>query len=264
MYRTATFYYFSGTGNTKALAEAAGETISQQGTAITLRDVASHRELCPADLIGVFFPVYCFGAPRIIVNFVRSLPPGEGKAAIVVANAAGTAGPAPAAVARALSQKGYHVKLADWVRMPNNYIVFSEADADSKAAEIVAAGRAKVAELLAALGDAASTLPHYSRFGPLALAHRMFLFGLNYMGRFYRANDACTGCGACVTMCPTQCIALDSDARPRWKAGCEHCMCCVNFCPEAAIEFGRSTKGKKRYTYWMDKAKGTLRHESGS
>jgi len=253
MYRTAAFYYFSGTGNTKALAEVAGETLAQRGVAVTLRDIATQREHCPADLIGVFFPVYCFGAPRIVVNFVRSLLPGEGRAAIVIANAAGTAGPAQAAVARALSQKGYLVKLADWVLMPNNYIVFSEADADSKAAEIVAAGSAKVAGLLASLSDAPFTLPHYSRFGPLALAHRMFLMGLRYMVRYYRVNDACTGCGACVTMCPTQCIALDSDARPRWKAGCEHCMRCVNFCPEEAIEFGRSTKGKKRYTYWQVK-----------
>ena len=46
-------------------------------------------------------------------------------------------------------------------------------------------------------------------------------------------------------------IALGKDARPLWKAGCEHCMCCVNYCPEAAIEFGRFTTGKRRYTYWQ-------------
>lgn len=28
-------------------------------------------------------------------------------------------------------------------------------------------------------------------------------------------------------------------------------MRCVNCCPEAAIEFGRFTKGKKRDTYWQ-------------
>jgi len=252
MYKDVNLYYFSGTGNTKALAQAAVGELRRVGTTVVLRDIAVDRTISTADLVGIFLPVYSLGAPRIVMNFVRSLPAGEGAAAFVIANAAGMPGPAHAAIARELTLKGYKVKLADWVNMPSNYIVGKEAVSDAEAHKVISLGQAKVVSLLKSMQTTSSAMPRYSSYSPIALANRMFLLGLNYMHRFYRVNDKCTGCSACVAMCPTQSIALSKDARPLWKAGCEHCMRCVNFCPEGAIEFGRFTKGKKRYTYWLD------------
>ena len=251
MYHNAMLYYFSGTGNTKALAETAGEVLARAGATVMLRDVVADSNYTPSGLTGIFFPVYCFGAPRIIVEFVRALAVGGGSAAVVIANAAGMAGSAHGAVARVLSRKGYQVRLAAWVPMPSNYIVGREAVADSEAAQIILRGKAKVTELFSTLDRAPNSFPRHNAFAPQALAHRMFLFGTRSVHRFYRATDKCTGCGACVSMCPKQCISPNNDARPCWKAGCEHCMRCVNFCPEAAIEFGSATMGKKRYNYWQ-------------
>lgn len=251
MYKDVHLYYFSGTGNTKALAEAAAMFIRNEGSSVMLRDIAAGDGFGPVDLTGIFLPVYSLGAPRIVINFVQALPQGEGRAAFVIANAAGMAGTAHAAIARALTLKGYHVKFAEWVHMPSNYIVGREAMANEEANKIIGLGVGRVISLLSAMDTTPKSLPRFNPYTPIALAHRMFLLGLNYMHRFYRVNTKCTGCGACVAMCPTQSIALNNEARPLWKVGCEHCMRCVNFCPEAAIEFGRFTKGKKRYTYWQ-------------
>jgi len=251
MYKDVQLYYFSGTGNTKALAEAAALFMTQSGSKVVLSDIAVGNGFSPVDLIGIFLPVYSLGAPRIVINFVQALPPGEGRAAFVIANAAGMAGTAHAAIARTLILKGYHVKLAEWVNMPSNYIVGREAIAHEEASKIIGPGIGRVISLLSAMDTTPKSRPSFNPYSPIALAHRMFLLGLNYMHRFYRVNTKCTGCCACVAMCPTQSIALNNDARPLWKVGCEHCMRCVNFCPEAAIEFGSFTKGKKRYTYWQ-------------
>jgi len=252
MYKSVNLCYFSGTGNTKALAQAAADELKRAGSAVVLKDIAFGTTISSADLLGIFLPVYSLGAPRIVMSFVRSLPAGKGAAAFVIANAAGMAGPAHAAVARELTEKGYQVKLADWVNMPSNYIGGREAVSDDEARKVIGLGQAKVVALLKAMETTPNSIPRYNPYSPIALANRMFWQGLNYLHRFYRANDKCTGCGACVAMCPTQSIALSKDAHPLWQAGCEHCMRCVNFCPEAAIEFGRFTKGKKRYTYWLD------------
>jgi len=219
MYKDANLYYFSGTGNTKALAKATDEVLTQAGSTVLLRDIAAASTSYPVDLIGIFFPVYSLGAPRIVINFVQSLPAGEGRAAFVIANAAGMAGPAHAAIARELTLKGYKVKLADWVNMPSNYIVGREAVSDDEARKVIVLGQAKVAALLKGMDTTPKSLPLYNRYSPIALANRMFLLGLNYMHRFYRANATCTGCGACVAMCPTQSIALSKDARPRGRQG---------------------------------------------
>ena len=50
-------------------------------------------------------------------------------------------------------------------------------------------------------------------------------------------NEAlCTGCGDCVAVCPTDCLALDGPtpwlARP---AACISCSACVLVCPTRAL-----------------------------
>ncbi|HSO20896.1 MAG TPA: 4Fe-4S binding protein [Desulfosarcina sp.] len=50
------------------------------------------------------------------------------------------------------------------------------------------------------------------------------------------APDACTGCGTCVSWCPTDAIDLDGDGTARRHAdACLGCGVCARFCPESAI-----------------------------
>ena len=249
--KSATFFYFTGTGNTLALAQAAKKTLEASDWQVRLVNVAGSYEPSDSDLIGLFFPVYSFGPPRIIGRFLRRLQDGNGTPAIVVANPAESAGGAVGMAQRALSAKGYSVQQSYFVLMPSNYILGGGAMDDAKAATIIAAATSKVAEMTAAWLLSGSPEAEHAKVGPAsALAHWAFVKGLPFMGRMYRYSDKCTGCGACVEMCPMGVISLGSNERPVWSRGCEHCMRCVNHCPFDAIEVGRLTVGKKRYKYW--------------
>ena len=59
--------------------------------------------------------------------------------------------------------------------------------------------------------------------------------------------DKCTGCGHCAGVCPTKNIKL-VDGKPTWNKTCIHCMACICTCPTAAMEYGRGTAKKVRYT----------------
>lgn len=49
-------------------------------------------------------------------------------------------------------------------------------------------------------------------------------------------TEACTGCGTCVSWCPTDAIALDDDGVARREENsCLGCGVCARFCPEEAI-----------------------------
>ena len=252
MFKNAQLFYFTGTGNTLALAKAAAESLEQQGITVELSNVLSSLETEVPELVGVFLPVYGYGAPRVINRFLKRLQAGEGRTAFVIANAADNPGTAATDVGFLLHQNGYKVMLADWVKMPSNYILGKPAIEDEKAAEIVSAGEATVKQLMAGLLTPGLIAPPLQ--GGNKPFHRFlywaFTKSLKYAPRFYKSTDKCNGCGACVEMCPTGSITLDSKERPVWSRGCEHCMRCVNLCPQAAIECTIFTKGKRRYTYW--------------
>ena len=62
----------------------------------------------------------------------------------------------------------------------------------------------------------------------------------------YYMKERCTGCGACVALCPLNNIELES-GKPKWGNNCTHCMACICRCPNKAIEYGKSSFGKPRY-----------------
>lgn len=50
-------------------------------------------------------------------------------------------------------------------------------------------------------------------------------------------DDRCTGCARCVTVCPTDVLALDTDGKPRIadQAACQTCFMCELYCPGDAL-----------------------------
>ena len=75
-------------------------------------------------------------------------------------------------------------------------------------------------------------------------------FGFNKFARstksFY-TTDACTGCGLCAKNCPTHTITMENN-RPVWGSKCYQCLKCINRCPAAAIQYGKATETRGRYT----------------
>ena len=75
-------------------------------------------------------------------------------------------------------------------------------------------------------------------------AHEQFMsMGLKFEGEavedFPRIDeDACTGCGTCVSVCPAACIALENNKAVRRSMtgfGCNACLACIHACPAHAI-----------------------------
>lgn len=63
--------------------------------------------------------------------------------------------------------------------------------------------------------------------------------------KFY-VTDTCVPCGNCEKICPFHNIKF-TDKKPIWNRNCTHCMACIGSCPTEAIEYGKHTKGLRRY-----------------
>ncbi|WP_052675849.1 EFR1 family ferrodoxin [Paenibacillus sp. IHBB 10380] len=62
----------------------------------------------------------------------------------------------------------------------------------------------------------------------------------------FHVNDRCTNCDTCERVC--NCNNIKVDDKPQWGQRCTLCLVCVHYCPVSAIQYGKETEKKGRYT----------------
>ena len=235
-------YAFSGTGNTRLVARLLERELKTHGAEVTferMEEVVHSKAAIPAEnaeVLGVGFPVHGFGAPRIVFDFVKRLPPGAGRRVFLFITAADVVSinrAAAAPIARRLESRGYDLFHESLFPMPAN-IGLRYPDSLSKrlcarageeasriAKEILAGRRHRFSEsaLLRLTARAVNACEH---------------LGARLLGKHLKASNACTLCGACVRDCPTRNIReVGKRIRFRWR--CLGCFRCVYRCLEGAI-----------------------------
>jgi NAD-dependent dihydropyrimidine dehydrogenase PreA subunit len=79
-------------------------------------------------------------------------------------------------------------------------------------------------------------------------------------------SDRCTGCGTCVTVCPTNVFDLDDDGRARIARleDCQTCFMCELYCEADALYVGPDCNGARTIdTATARLFAGQFRRESG-
>lgn len=71
-------------------------------------------------------------------------------------------------------------------------------------------------------------------------------YTFNVKTKKFRVKDTCISCGKCASVCLLNNIEL-VDRLPKWGNDCTHCMACISYCPTEAIEYGEISIGKPRY-----------------
>jgi ferredoxin len=256
-------YWFSGTGNSLAiardLAAALGET-----ELVPLAQV-SGGSIPVAEKTGFVFPVYAFGLPGIVREFLRKLPVNPGAYYFSVANCAGMAGAPHRQIHRLLQAKGARLAAGWTLFMPTNYPVLTDAWPEDKQQRSFDQMKERLPEIAGAIRQGQtgpfedSTAP-FRWLAPLVNAFVVRQF--HAADKNFIVEDTCRQCGLCAKVCQVADIKL-VDKRPTWLRHCEQCMACLQWCPAQAIQYGKATKSRKRYRHPQAKAKDLmLRNDS--
>jgi len=254
-------YYFSGTGNSlviaRDLAAALGNT-----TLIAIPRALQEPVTGAANAVGIVFPVYAWGPPRIVTDFISSRKWHDISChgipyLFAVCTCGGFPGGTLTLVERALRAQGGNLSAGFSIVMPGNYTALYGAIAEAKQQKLFARARARVVEIAELIKARRNRPVEKSFFLVNWLTGFLYKFGLP---KFKTADvkfwvmDTCTHCGLCVKVCPRFNIDL-KDGRPQWHGNCEQCMACLQWCPVEAIQFGQATKKRKRYHHPAVKAK---------
>lgn len=241
--------YFSGTGNSRyaaqALAAAAGEEPVDVLPWLQKKDAGRFFSEGP----WVFAcPTYAWRIPRIFEDFIRRSSFEGAREAYFVMTCGSEIGDAARFLRSLCEEKGFVFRGVLQLEMPENYVAMFPVPGEEECRELLVRARKK----LAAAAEALKEGRDFPLWKPGALDKIKSGFINEGFNRFFlkadkfQVGDACIGCGKCRELCPTDNIRLVS-GRPVWGQTCCHCMACLSHCPAQAIEYGKKSRGKRRW-----------------
>ena len=241
-------YYFSGTGNSLALAKSlAGKLGNVRLTKIAYTiepEIISH-----AQKIGIIYPVYSFGMPKIVMEFINKLKVPSGSYVFAICNYGGMPGNAMKQTRQALAQRNIKLNAGFGLVMPSNYLPFGGAEPEEKFQRKVSKAEKRLEDIARIIKAGENTKienPWYIPFWLTQLIWKYFAKGAGREARKFFADQKCTSCGLCAKICPSANIQL-VEGKPQWGENCEVCLACLQWCPFHAIQMGNIPPDRKRY-----------------
>lgn len=248
---SATIYYFSGTGNSYAIAKSIAEGL--QAELISMASAVKEKEtVTGADNIGIVFPIYYMDVPNIIRQFIPKLADLSSKYIFVVCTYGGGQGHAIKTVRGLIRKIGGRLAAAYGIHMPQNAFLKPKeergkvyANADNMVKLICSRTEKRkrgfratepvidfIMRLLAPIlksvtrGYFIKTL----QCGKDVTDQEL----ISQMDKTFGLNEHCAGCGLCARICPVGNIVMEA-GKLTWTHHCENCLACYNLCPNKAI-----------------------------
>lgn len=235
--------YFSGTGN--------GFEIGQKLNKFFKGDLLSMPFIQPEDLtkyerILFIFPIYAFGVPTPVNQFISQMQPQPNQKIYVILHYAGFYGNAFFNTQQTFHK--YHIPVCHiyGIQMPSNFTIIENITDQSiqNAREKLNPSLTRITNSIRRDETKIEKPIFIGTF--MDIVYRFAIGKLPEIAQKYEISSSCNGCGYCERVCPTKNILILFD-KPRFGSNCCACLACYNRCPKEAIQNGTKTIGKRRY-----------------
>ena len=249
-------FYFSGTGNSRYVAQKVAET--NREPLIYIADELKkgnlpEYHLSNNEILGFVFPIYSWGIPSIMRDFIKNATfhNYQNQYIFFICTCGDDTGLTPKQVRKLFSDKKIICNAGFSVIMPNNYIIFPGFDTDSPETE-----NKKLKEAPFRIDYINRTIQkrkniydcHEGRFRYIKSNIINPLFNkYQVRDKAFYVTDDCIECGLCERRCPVNNITLEPN--PIWHGNCLQCLACLHYCPTHAIQYGKLTLKKGRYHF---------------
>ena len=254
-------FCFSGTGNSLHVALELDKEL-ENNEILPINDDFQIDKFDNVDKVGFIFPVYAYGMPRTVENFIGKNEFSEDVYYFAIATCGGTPGNTIKNLDKLLRKNkcklsaGFTVKEKNHNLMEANLfmkfmIIAGGSEPDSflkkkeQIVDIVKGNKTNKLETSSWLANKLGDMLHKTALNQLK----------DNVNQFY-VNSKCNGCGTCVNICPKDNIEL-KDGEPIWSDDCESCFGCLQWCPQAAIGY-EDNEGEIKRTHNMNISKNEM------
>jgi len=246
--------YFSGTGNSKYIAEMFSRNM--EAKCHSIEEDINYEELINAEeTVGFCYPIYASRMPRILREFVYKYAGAlKDKKLIIFCTQLLFSGDGTRAFIDLLPHNHAQIIYSEHFFMPNNVtnlkILPDILISDKMIHKLTAKAERKMQDVCNNIKSG-------------KIKKRGFCLGSRMLGllqawvvplmeksvntkKAIKTSQACDNCGICVARCPMKNLAIEN-SKVKHKNNCTVCYRCVNECPQKAITVVFHGKVKKQY-----------------
>jgi len=250
-------YYFSGTGNSFAVARDLATRLDGKLTPI-ISLIKEDSIDTDATVIGFVFPLYDFKAPKIVNDFVKKVRNLDSKYVFAVSTYGFMRLKGMKKFGKTVEAQGGKLSAGFAVKMPHNGIAW-ETQTEEKQKEMFDNWNKKVDMIVDCVTERKEGIIETSNMFVnfflsglfikatpklLSLFKQVILGGWGSLA--FVSDEKCDGCGVCAKVCLMNNISIVDD-KPSWGDNCLVCFACFQWCPKEAIQLGKVNVKQKRY-----------------
>ena len=248
-------FYFSGTGNTRFVAEQIAAGIDEELVFIpdAIRDKKYEYSIAEGETVGFCFPTHGWQPPRIVREFIRKLRI-NAEYCWAVTTCGDNMGETMTILDKELATIGLKTSAVFSVIMPESYVClpFMYTDTEEKEREKIAAAKALLPHIIKCIREKHEGVEELEKGDTPRLYS--YVIGEYFNKRmvndkkFTVDSDVCIKCGKCQKVCPVDNI---TGTPPEWNHNgrCTSCLACYHYCPVHAINFGKITRKREQYFF---------------
>ena len=235
-----TIYCYSATGNSLVLARSIARTLGDTDIQLISRYRAI-KTMPRCERVGIIFPVYAWGPPRTIEEFIRNLDLSGVRYSFAIASCGGTAAGTLPRIRKAIRKNGGELH-AGFIAKSRGYLAGSDHNSLITMVRRLSGKpyppiEERLPEIIECIRNEKRIRPERSAL-PGAILGNFFhskakeqFAGLDAN---YEVRESCEGCGTCTRICPRGNVTLVT-GRPEWHHDCDFCGACATRCPNNAI-----------------------------
>ena len=242
--------YFTGTGNSRYAAERIASIINDDCINLFERIKDKNYSEIKSDRDFVIVsPTYGWQIPHILRDWLKQSKLSGSKNIYFIMTCGGEIGNASKYLSSLCKEINMNYMGCAEIVMPENYIALFDAPEKAEALRIIENSEPDI-EKSAQIILSGNPIPEKS-IGAVDKIKSGIVNAVYYPllihSKKFTVSDNCISCGKCVKACAMNNIKL-INSKPIWTDNCTHCMACICSCPKSAIEYGKASMGKPRYT----------------
>jgi ferredoxin len=245
-------YYFTGTGNSLAAAKSICTHLGDCDLVSIASLAGTSGEIQPgADRVGIVCPVYDFGLPSLVAEFVQRLGLSQTGYCFAVLTMGGMGVSALHQLdTLVFAHNNRHLDAAFVVRMVGNFVPLYDPAKGAKREKLLADAETRFTEIAGSIDKGLIVRPDIAFLSAFLkrFTYDGFIRQIHDADKKFIADGKCTACGTCAAVCPVKNIDMVEE-KPVWKHHCEMCCACLHFCPVEAIQYGPKTAKRGRYRH---------------